>query len=71
MRPVLLSGDHARIAAWRNDQAVRRTAARRPDLLHPNLPTVRLRPWGAREFALLDSTTVCVVVRQWPDAPHT
>ncbi|WP_139981979.1 tRNA (guanosine(37)-N1)-methyltransferase TrmD [Nocardioides litoris] len=32
--PVLLSGDHARIAAWRRDQAVRRTAARRPDLLH-------------------------------------
>ena len=33
---VLLSGDHARIAAWRRDQAVRRTAARRPDLLHPS-----------------------------------
>ncbi|KRE60897.1 hypothetical protein [Nostocoides sp. Soil756] len=49
----------------------RDVAARRPDLLHPNLPTVRLRPWGAREFALLDSTTVCVVVRQWPDAPNT
>lgn len=41
-------------------------SARRPDLLHPNLPTVRLRPWGAREFALLDSTTVCVVAREWP-----
>ena len=34
--PVLLSGDHARIAAWRHDQSVRRTAARRPDLLHPS-----------------------------------
>ncbi len=34
--PVLLTGDHARIAAWRHDQAVRRTAARRPDLLHPS-----------------------------------
>jgi tRNA (guanine37-N1)-methyltransferase len=33
--PVLLSGDHAAIAAWRHDQAVRRTAERRPDLLHP------------------------------------
>jgi tRNA (guanine37-N1)-methyltransferase len=31
--PVLLSGDHAAIAAWRHDQAVRRTAQRRPDLL--------------------------------------
>ena len=32
--PVLLSGDHGRIAAWRHEQAVRRTAERRPDLLH-------------------------------------
>ena len=30
---VLLSGDHARIAAWRRAQSLRRTAARRPDLL--------------------------------------
>ena len=33
---VLLGGDHARIAAWRHDQALRRTADRRPDLLHPS-----------------------------------
>ncbi|MGF1663287.1 MAG: tRNA (guanosine(37)-N1)-methyltransferase TrmD [Kineosporiaceae bacterium] len=30
---VLTSGDHARIARWRHDEAVRRTAERRPDLL--------------------------------------
>jgi len=30
---VLLSGDHARIARWRREQAERLTAARRPDLL--------------------------------------
>ncbi|MET4048417.1 tRNA (guanosine(37)-N1)-methyltransferase TrmD [Rhodococcus sp. 1163] len=30
---VLLSGDHARIAAWRAEQSLRRTAERRPDLL--------------------------------------
>jgi tRNA (guanine37-N1)-methyltransferase len=29
---VLTSGDHARVAAWRRDQAERLTAARRPDL---------------------------------------
>lgn len=29
---VLLSGDHARIAAWRRDQALERTRQRRPDL---------------------------------------
>ena len=31
--PVLLSGDHAAIAAWRHQQSLARTAQRRPDLL--------------------------------------
>ena len=30
---VLLSGDHAKIAAWRREQALHRTRDRRPDLL--------------------------------------
>lgn len=30
---VLLSGDHARVAAWRHEQSVQRTRDRRPDLL--------------------------------------
>ncbi|OZD09211.1 tRNA (guanosine(37)-N1)-methyltransferase TrmD [Rhodococcus sp. 06-235-1A] len=30
---VLLSGDHAKIAAWRREQSLDRTAERRPDLL--------------------------------------
>lgn len=30
---VLLSGDHARVARWRRDEALLRTAERRPDLL--------------------------------------
>lgn len=40
-------------------------SARRPDLLHPNLRRIKRQPWGPREFALLDSTTVCVVFRDW------
>jgi tRNA (guanine37-N1)-methyltransferase len=32
---VLLSGDHARIAAWRRQQRLQRTRERRPDLLPP------------------------------------
>ena len=36
---VLLGGHHAEIAAWRHEQAVRRTAARRPDLLHASRVT--------------------------------
>ncbi len=31
--PVLLSGNHARIAAWRRQQQLKRTRERRPDLL--------------------------------------
>ncbi|GAA3945539.1 tRNA (guanosine(37)-N1)-methyltransferase TrmD [Microbacterium soli] len=31
--PVLLSGDHGAVAAWRRDQQLERTRVRRPDLL--------------------------------------
>ncbi|MFS0895988.1 tRNA (guanosine(37)-N1)-methyltransferase TrmD [Mycolicibacterium litorale] len=31
--PVLLSGDHAKVAAWRREQSLERTQQRRPDLL--------------------------------------
>jgi tRNA (guanine37-N1)-methyltransferase len=31
--PTLLSGNHAAIDRWRRDEALRRTAERRPDLL--------------------------------------
>ena len=33
---VLLSGNHAHVAAWRRQQALRRTYERRPDLLTPD-----------------------------------
>jgi tRNA (guanine37-N1)-methyltransferase len=41
--PVLLSGDHAAVARWRRDSALRRTAENRPDLVR------RLMEPGARE----------------------
>lgn len=43
-------------------------AGRRPDLLHPTYPAgggVVRRDYGAREFAVLDATTVAVVFRDW------
>jgi tRNA (guanine37-N1)-methyltransferase len=40
---VLRSGDHARIARWRREQSLLRTAARRPDLL-TGLPPGQLSP---------------------------
>ncbi|SDQ75971.1 tRNA (guanosine(37)-N1)-methyltransferase TrmD [Quadrisphaera sp. DSM 44207] len=63
--PVLLSGHHARVARWRRDEQLRRTAARRPDLL------ARLRPqdldaadlavlaqegWSVRDGALVPAS---------------
>jgi hypothetical protein len=36
-----------------------------PELLHPNLKEIALRPWQAREFALKDDSDVCVIIQQW------
>jgi tRNA (guanine37-N1)-methyltransferase len=44
---VLLSGDHERIARWRRREALRRTVARRPDLLAAAPPTDEERAWIA------------------------
>jgi tRNA (guanine37-N1)-methyltransferase len=45
---VLRSGDHARIAAWRRDQAIRDTRLRRPDLIERHGGARRPPPSGAR-----------------------
>ena len=45
---ILRSGDHRRIARWRHEQALRRTALRRPDLLES-------RDLSDSERALLDA----------------
>jgi len=36
-----------------------------PQFLHPNLNRITLRPWGAKEFALRDTTDLCVIIQQW------
>ena len=41
--PVLLSGDHGKVAAWRREQALLRTARLRPDLLESAALTERER----------------------------
>ena len=43
----------------------REITERRPDLLHPNGKTIKLKPWGAKEFTLLDKTDVCIIFRQF------
>ncbi|MGE0641318.1 MAG: tRNA (guanosine(37)-N1)-methyltransferase TrmD [Thermoanaerobaculia bacterium] len=48
---VLLSGDHAAIAAWREEMAVRATRTKRPDLL----PEAELTPRQRRLLARLEA----------------
>ncbi len=60
---VLLSGDHGKIAAWRHDQRVRRTAERRPDLLHGSAVAgeweiVKATPADAAELLTLQRACV-------------
>ena len=46
---VLRSGDHARIAAWRHDQAIRDTRLRRPDLTLRHGGVKQAPPSGAHD----------------------
>ncbi|MES2379350.1 MAG: hypothetical protein V4553_22350 [Bacteroidota bacterium] len=41
-----------------------KVAAQFPELLHPNLNKVTLRPWGAKEFALIDGQ-IGIRVMEW------
>ena len=45
---VLRSGDHARIAAWRHEQAILDTRSRRPDLMERHGGATRSSPSGAQ-----------------------
>jgi hypothetical protein len=40
-------------------------SSRAPQMLHPNSKRIEKKPWGAREFGVLDKTDVCVVFRQF------
>jgi hypothetical protein len=46
------------------DEVYKRLSASHPEFLHPNLKVVTLRPWGAREFALMDNQ-LGIVIQQW------
>lgn len=63
--PILLSGDHGKIARWRREQALTRTAARRPDLLAA-LPPEALTE---ADRAVLPSADGCGTMDRLPPAP--
>jgi tRNA (guanine37-N1)-methyltransferase len=49
---VLLSGHHARIEAWRREQALLKTAMRRPDLIDEETLSAKEREWLRRQRAV-------------------
>jgi hypothetical protein len=58
--------EHPELRLETNDieEVYKRVASGFPELLHPNLRKVTLRPWGAKEFAMLDGQ-IGIRVQQW------
>jgi tRNA (guanine37-N1)-methyltransferase len=61
--PVLLSGDHAAITRWRHEQRLARTAARRPDLVHPSVTARGLAGLEVRAAVPADAAELVVLQR--------
>ena len=46
------------------EEVYKKVASKFPELLHPNLNKITLRPWGAKEFAMRDEQ-IGIRVQQW------
>lgn len=46
------------------DEVYKKISLTHPGFLHPNLSKITLRPWGAREFALMDKQ-LGIIIQQW------
>jgi hypothetical protein len=46
------------------DEVYKKISSSHPEFLHPNLSKITLRPWGAKEFALMDKQ-LGIVIQQW------
>ena len=46
------------------EEVYQRVSSKFPELLHPNLSQITLRPWGAKEFALMDKQ-LGIIIQQW------
>lgn len=62
-----LAGEHNpefRLQTSQIEEVYEKVSTSHPEYLHPNLPKVTLRLWGAREFAIRDHQ-VCIIFQQW------
>ena len=46
------------------DEVYAKVSASHPEFLHPNLKKITLRPWGAKEFALMDKQ-LGIIIQEW------
>ena len=46
------------------EEVYKKIKSKYPELLHPNLDVITLRPWGAKEFALMDEQ-IGVIIQKW------
>jgi hypothetical protein len=46
------------------DEVYEKVSSSHPEFLHPNLSKITLRPWGAKEFALMDKQ-LGIIIQQW------
>ena len=46
------------------EEVYKKVESKYPEMLHPNLSQITMRPWGAKEFALLDGQ-IGIVIQQW------
>lgn len=53
-----------RLVTTNIDEVYERVTSSHFDFLHPNLKEITLRPWGAKEFAIMDKQ-LGVIIQQW------
>ncbi|MEO6228594.1 MAG: hypothetical protein ABJB11_16475 [Ferruginibacter sp.] len=46
------------------EEVYKKISASHAEFLHPNLSEITLRPWGAKEFAVMDKQ-LGIVIQQW------
>ena len=46
------------------EEVYKRVSELYPQFLHPNLKVITLRPWGAKEFALMDKQ-LGIIIQEW------
>lgn len=46
------------------EEVYKKVQSNYPELLHPNLKNITLRPWGAKEFAIMDEQ-LGIIIQQW------